>query len=86
MISQVFKTKIPLEHGKKTKYRVRIVSNDCAINTEEYVTIKNWLLKQIAEDPTLTQTGFSGFQSLKMEHNGKNWEIVCETVADEKTE
>ena len=83
MISAKVSSKIPLEHGKSTKYRIRLVSGDCYPNSEEYTKFKFYLLKQIAEDPTLTLCNTTGFQKLNMEHNGKNWEIVCEAIVKE---
>lgn len=84
MIAHKITSKVPLEHGKKYKYRVRIVSEECFSNTEQFRIFKHDLLRKLAEDPELSQCGDRGFTKLTMEHNGKVWEVVCEAIVEEK--
>lgn len=84
MISKRVKTQIPLEHGKRIKYKVRLESEECPIGSAKLNEIRSWLLNAIATDPTLTQCGLNNFTKLVLEHDGKTWQLTAETIEEIK--
>jgi hypothetical protein len=64
----------------RIRWRVRIESDDCEAGSDMMERMKQVLLQNFADNPSLLLCGLVPFQTLKMIHSGTNWIIEAEAV------
>lgn len=70
----------------KTRWRVRIESDECDPKTPQLEQVKSMLLENIVQNPFLVACGLLPFQTLKMHHNGVRWIIEAEAISEPSNE
>lgn len=76
-----FSTVLSLGEGR-SKYKVRLESDPAPINTPLHRFVQFGMLREIVDNPELTNCGLASFQKLSMYHNGECW--VMELEAEEE--
>jgi hypothetical protein len=70
---------IPIADNK-VRVRVRLESDDCEPDTQEFAYHRQYLLTQIVDQPMLVDCGLKGFDVLTIRHNGFCWVADAEAV------
>ena len=66
----------------RMRHRVHIESDECVLGSSMEEPIKQMMLQNFADNPSLLTCGMTPFQTLKMFHTGSIWVVEAEAIVE----
>lgn len=67
---------------KTSRVRVKIESDDCEADSQFAEEVKQMLIRNFGDNPSLLACGTAPFQTLKLFHNGMKWIVEAEATVE----